>query len=134
MTENTNISFHKKAHQAAHTGDIKTLTKIIAEDVVWHSPGRSSISGDFHGREAVLAQFFGKMAELSGGTAGFEDIQNHTYFGSGDHSAAFFRWTAARNGNSEAYLVYEVIRWRDGRIAEEWAFYDDQYTWDALWS
>ena len=43
------------------------------------------------------------------------------------------RWRAVRNWNSEAYSVYEVIRWRDGRISEEWAFYDDQYAWDALW-
>jgi ketosteroid isomerase-like protein len=134
MTENTSVALHRKVHQAAHTGDMKTLTEMIAGDVVWHSPGRSAISGNFHGREAVMAHFFGKMAELSGGTAGFEDIENNTYFGSGDHSAAFFHWTAVRDGNSETYPVYEVIRWRDGQIVEEWGFYDDQYGWDALWS
>lgn len=134
MTENTSVALHKKAHQAAHTGDMKTLTELIADNVVWHSPGRSSISGDFHGRDAVLAQFFGKMAELSGGTAGFVDIRNNIYFGSGDQSAALFRWTVTRNGNTEAYPVYEIVRWRDGQIVEEWGFYDDQYAWDALWS
>ena len=134
MTENRNVTWHKKAHQAAHTGDMKTLTEMIADDAVWHSPGRSSISGDFHGREAVMGQFFGKMAELSGGTAGFEDIENHTYFGSGDHSGAFFRWTATRDGQTAACPVCEVIRWREGQIVEEWGFYDDQYAWDALWS
>ena len=132
MTEHPNAALHQKAHNAAHTGDMNTLTEMTAENVVWHSPGRSPISGDFHGRDAVMSQFFGKMAQLSDGTAGFEDFQN--YFGTDDHSVALFRWTATRNGNTKVYKVCEVIRWRNGQIAEEWAYYDDQYELDAFWS
>ena len=89
MSENSNVALHKKIHQAALNGDMQTLTDMIAGDVVWHSPGRSHVSGDFYGRESVMTDFFGKMDELSQGTAGFEDFQ--AYFGSGDYSAALFR-------------------------------------------
>lgn len=132
MTENTSAALHKKIHQAALDGDMETLTNMIADDVVWHSPGRSPVAGDHHDRESVLTQFFGKMAELSDGTAGFEDIQ--TYFGSGAYSAALFRWKATRNGETLVYPVCEVIRWRDGQIAEDWAYLQDLYEIDAFWS
>ena len=134
MEENSTVALHKMAHKAAHTGDMGTLAEMIADDVVWHSPGRSQIAGDFHGRDAVFAQFFAKMAELSNGTSGFEDFQNYIYFGSGDHSAALFRWTATRDGNTRDYPVCEIIRWRNGQIAEEWGYYDDQYGLDEFWS
>lgn len=72
------------------------------------------------------------MAELSDGTAGFEDIQN--YFGADDQSVALFRWTATRNGITKVYRVCEVIRWENGQIAEEWGYYTDQYEVDEFWS
>lgn len=132
MTENSNVALHKKIHQAALNGDMQTLTDMIAEDVVWHSPGRNHVSGDFHGREAVMRHFFGGMAELSEGTAGFEDFQ--AYFGSDDYSAALFRWTATRRGKTMVYPVCEIIRWQEGQVAEEWGYFDDQYALDAFWS
>lgn len=132
MTEHPSVVLHQNVHQAAETGDMDTLAGMFADDVVWHSPGRNLVSGDFHGRDEVFDKFFGKMAELSAGKSGFEDIQR--YFGSGDHSVALFRWTATRNGITKVYKVCEVIRWRDGQIAEEWHYYDDQYEMDAFWS
>ena len=53
MSEHTNVALHRKVHEAFSRGDMDTLTEMIAEDVVWHSPGKSQISGDFRGREAV---------------------------------------------------------------------------------
>lgn len=132
MAEQTSAALHKKAHNAAETGDMETLTNMMAEDIVWHSFGKSLIAGDYHGRDAVMGQFFGKMAELSDGSAGFKDVQH--YFGSGDYSAAFFHWTATRNGQIGVFPVCEVIRWRDGQIVEDWGFVADQYGWDAFWS
>lgn len=132
MEENATVALHKKAHSAAQTGDMETLTEMIAEDVIWHSHGKGPFSGDFQGRDAVLTQFFGTMAELSDGTAGFEEI--HNYFGSGDYSAAFFDWTATRNGNTTVVAVCEIIRWRNGQIVEEWGFIADQYEYDEFWT
>ena len=132
MSEKNSVALHKKIHQAALNGDMQTLTDMIAGDVVWHSPGRSHVSGDFYGRESVMTDFFGKMDKLSQGTAGFEDFQ--AYFGSGDYSAAFFRWTATRRGKTMVYPVCEVIRWREGLVAEKWGFFNDQYAFDAFWS
>lgn len=59
MAEHPNALLHRKVHEAADKGDMGTLAAMIAEDVVWHSTGRNPVSGDFHGRDAVFAQFFG---------------------------------------------------------------------------
>ena len=75
MSEHPNVALHRKAHAAFSRGDMDMLTQMIAEDTVWHSAGKSLISGDFRGREAVLGGFFAKLDEVSGGTAKFVEHQ-----------------------------------------------------------
>ena len=108
------------------------LTQMIAEDTVWHSAGKSLISGDFRGREAVLGGFFAKLDEVSGGTAKF--VEHQGYLGNAEHSVALFRFAATRSDKNSEFRVCEVIRWRSSQIVEEWLYYDDQYGWDAFWS
>ena len=64
MSEHPNAALHRKGHEAFSRGDIEVLAEMIAEDTVWHCPGKGLISGDFHGREAVFGEFFAKMDEL----------------------------------------------------------------------
>jgi len=109
-----------------------TLTGMTAEDTVWHSPGNSKVSGEFRGREAVFGEFFGKMDELSSGTA--KIVEHKDYLGNDEHSVALFRFGATRNGEAMEVGVCEVIRWRDGQCVEEWSYLDDQSQWDAFWS
>ena len=132
MSEQSNVALHRKAHDAFSRGDMDTLTEMTAEDTVWHSPGKSLISGEFRGREAVFEEFFGKMDELSGGTAKF--VEHQDYLGNDEHSVALFRFAATRSGKTLEFNVCEDIRWRNGQIVEEWTYLDDQYGWDALWS
>jgi ketosteroid isomerase-like protein len=132
MSEHPNAALHRKAHEAFSRGDMDTLTEMTAEDTVWHSPGKSLISGEFRGREAVFGDFFAKMDELSGGTAKFEKHQD--YLGNDEHSVALFQFSATRNGKTLEGRVCEEIRWRSGQIVEEWTYLDDQYGWDAFWS
>ncbi len=132
MSQLANAALHRKAHEAFSRGDMDVLGEMIAEDTVWHSPGKSLISGEFRGREAVFGEFFAKMDELSGGTAKF--VEHQDYFGNDERSVAVFRFAATRGDKTEEVTVCEVIRWRSGQIVEEWGYYDDQYGWDAFWS
>ena len=132
MSEQSNVALHRKAHEAFSRGDMDTLTDMTAEDIVWHSPGKSLISGDFRGREAVFEKFFAKMDELSGGTAKF--VEHQDYFGNDEHSVALFRFSATRKGKTWEGRICEDIRWRGGQIVEVRTYLDDQYQWDAFWS
>ncbi len=132
MSEHPNAALHRKAHETFSRGDMDKLGEMIAEDTVWHSPGKSLISGEFRGREAVFGGFFAKMDELSGGTAKF--VEHQDYLGNNEHSVALFRFAATCSGKTSEFRVCEDIRWRNGQIVEEWIYLDDQYGWDALWS
>ncbi len=130
MSEHANAALHRKAHEAFSRGDMDTVTEMIAQDTVWHTLGKSLISGDFHGREAVLGAF-AKIDELSGG---IKFVEHQDYLGNDEYSVALFRTAATRSGRTSEFRVCEVIRWRNGQIVEEWEYFDDQYGWDAFWS
>ena len=57
----------RRGFEAFSKGDMETLrNEIFASDVKYHVPGKSPISGDYDGIDAVLG-FFGKIFELTGG-------------------------------------------------------------------
>ncbi len=130
MNEHPNIALHRKAHEAFNRSDMDTLSNMIAEDTVWHWPGRSQISGDHRGRNAVFEQF-GKMAELTGGNT---NLEAQDYLASNTKSAALFQFTATRGDKQLDILVCEVAEWRDEKVAEEWLFIRDLYAHDDFWS
>ena len=45
MSEHPNAARLRRGHEAFSSGDMDTLTELIAEDTVWHWPGKSPISG-----------------------------------------------------------------------------------------
>src|SRR5439155_21159634 len=65
MTDN--VSSIRSAFTAFAQGDMDTLKKVFAPEIVWHEPGRSSVSGEYRGIHATLG-FFGELFERSCGT------------------------------------------------------------------
>lgn len=130
MAEHPNIALHKKGHEAFNRGDMNGVRDFFAEDTVRHVPGRSQLSGEHRGRNAVLKEF-GKMAELTGGNMKLEPQE---YLANDTKTAAIFRFTATRGGRQSALVVCEVSAWRDGKSTEQWLYFDDQYACDDFWS
>lgn len=130
MTDNPNIALHRRGHEAFSRGDLDTLAEILAEDTLWHVAGRSPISGEYEGRDAVF-ELFATLGELSGGTIELED---QFFMGDGDRTVALFRITASRDGERLEADFCEVVRWENGRVAEDWGFAFDQYAYDEFWS
>jgi len=131
MAEHPNAELHRKGHEAFSRQDIDTLTDLIAEDTVWHIPGRSQVSGEYVGREAVFG-YLNKVGELTDGSVAISE--EHDFLATDDHSVALFRVTAKRNNKTLESNICEVVHWRDGKIVENWATFDDQYAWDEFWS
>jgi hypothetical protein len=55
MPEPANVEIVRRGYAAFNNGDTSALAALIAENVVWHVPGRSLIAGDYHGRETTFA-------------------------------------------------------------------------------
>jgi ketosteroid isomerase-like protein len=118
----------RRGYDAFSTGDMQTLREVLSPDIVWHSPGRSQLAGDYGGVDAVLG-FFGRTMELTGGTF---RVDVHDVVAKDEHVVGLHAVTAEREGRTlrdQNVLVFHV---RDGRASEVWQFWADQYAADAF--
>lgn len=130
MAEHPNVERLRKGYAAYSTGDMAVLTELFAEDTLWHIAGRSPVSGDYKGRDAVFG-FFGKLMELSGGTS---KVEVHDLLANDDHAVAIVTGTGTRNGKTLNSPDVHVFHMRDGQVAEFWDSPLDQYEADEFWS
>jgi ketosteroid isomerase-like protein len=54
MPELPNVEIVRRGYAAFNNGDTSALAALIAENVVWHVPGRSLIAGDWPGNDLRL--------------------------------------------------------------------------------
>jgi ketosteroid isomerase-like protein len=133
----TTISVHKnvetirRGYDAFNKGDMKTLTELFHENASWHVPGRSPLSGDYQGRDAVFA-FFGRIGQESGGT--FKAELRHVLVDDDGRVAGIEHLSAQRGGkrlSADACLVFEF---KDGRVISGTEYVRDLYPFDQFWS
>ena len=111
--------------------DIPAMQDMLAEDIVWHVPGRNLLSRDYHGKSEVFG-FFARARELSGGTVRIEPIE---ILAGDEHAVALVRVHAEREGRKlDGELQAFTFRIEGGRIAEFWFLVEDRYAVDAFWS
>jgi uncharacterized protein len=96
MTDHPHIEVFRRTYAAFTTGDMNALAEVFAEDVAWHTPGRSPLSGDYEGRDATF-ESFAREFELSGGTYA---VELHDVLADDDHTVALLRCTAQRDGKT----------------------------------
>ncbi|MGN6474862.1 MAG: nuclear transport factor 2 family protein [Mycobacteriales bacterium] len=126
----TSAQLVEKGYRAFAAGDIATVLEIFSEDIRWHIPGRSPISGNFTGHEGVL-DFFGRCMELSAGTL---RIEVDEVLAEGDRVVMLVTVSAERNGQQWSSPEVHVWRVSDGRAVEFREFQGDQQTEDAFWA
>jgi ketosteroid isomerase-like protein len=126
---NQNAQLIRDGYAAFAQGDIATVLELFDEDIDWHVPGRSPLSGDYHGHEGVLG-FFTKSMELSSGTL---KVDVDDVVADGDRVVVFSTVSAQRNGRSLS--TPEVHCWRpaDGKAVEFREFQGDQQREDEFW-
>jgi ketosteroid isomerase-like protein len=125
-----NIDNTKKAYAAFGSGDIATLTELIAPDCIWHVGGQSQLAGDYVGHEQILG-YFGKLYELTDGTfsATLDDV--------GETEAGLVTCIVSlsgrRDGETLTTRMIEIGRANSaGQVAECWWFAEDAYAADAF--
>ena len=102
---------------------------LLADDVVWHWPGRSSVSGDYHGREAALSLLRG-FHELTGNRLTVEPLD---ILEGENHLMSFTHVTADREDVHLDVMMADAMRFGpDGRVAEYWTLSNDQSAVDAF--
>ncbi len=123
MVENAYESVVRRAYQDFESSDLDLLGTVMAQDVVWHEPGRSSLSGDYKGPEAVLG-FLRRLKEQSGGTFNIEILE---VVSQPERAVVFQRETAKREGNVLDVIAAVDFEIHHSKITEVTVYQADTY-------
>lgn len=128
MAEHPNVARLKDGYAAFAKGDLAALDDLFADDLLWHTGGRSQVAGDYRGREAVYG-LVGKLMEI---TQGSFRLDLHAVFADDEHGVVLLAATASRGSRSITVNEVHVFHLRDGKVVEFWDASTDQYALDEL--
>ena len=110
-------------------GDMATFGEMIADDAKWHWPGTSRVSGDFEGKEAILAMFAEPMPE---GATWQSEL--HAVLADDDHTVALIRNTVSRGGETFQLDTVFVAHVAGGKVTEAWITPVDPAAFEAIFA
>lgn len=131
MSDVKNIEIVQSYVDSLSKGDMETVGQLLADDVIWHQPGNSHLSGLHSGKEKVFAHL-GKFMELSSNTFRVSKVQ--AVMGNGNMVTATMHFMAERLGRNLSMDGVDVMRIDAEKIKEVWLFLGDQAEEDAFWS
>jgi uncharacterized protein len=128
--EQVNQALIERAYDAFAQGDIPAVIETLAEDIVWHVPGRGPRSRDYHGHAEVL-EFFRHFMELSEGSF---RIGVDCVLAKDDRVIVLVTESAQRH--KREWSSPQVHAWtvKDGKATVFWQFQGDQQTEDEFWA
>ena len=128
MTEHPNAALTRRVF-AAFGHDAKQISAALSRDVVWRVPGHTVMSGEYHGRRAVV-EFLRRTGLETDGTY---RSRLHTVLANDDWALAVYRAWGSRNGIDLDVDQAFVIRFEDGLWKEVTAVPLDS-AFDAFWA
>lgn len=123
-------SLIRRTYEDLEAEDLEVLRDDMADDVVWHVPGRSVVSGVYTGPEAILA-LLGRLKEMSEGTYRVEVID--IVPDPPDKAIVFERETATRNGDELAVIAKLEFEIHGEKITEVTVNQSDEFLFDEFW-
>lgn len=130
MKEHPNATLIRRGLESFARGDLDTLRELMADDVVWHQPGRTPLGGDYKGPEGVL-ELLQKLRDLSDGTFAVVLVD---LLANPERAVAIQEETARREGRDldmASAIEFEIHR---GKITEVTVYHADTYHFDDFWA
>jgi uncharacterized protein len=128
--EETSAALIVSAYEAFSRGNIQSVLTMLAEDILWHVPGRGPLSRNYRGPDEVLG-FFDHFMRLSDGTF---RVQIDEIFAEGDRVVILCTETARRGGRSWSSPQVHVWTIKNGRATAFREYQGDQQAEDEFWS
>lgn len=127
MVDKEDIELVRQGYDAFIAGNIEWLQQHLHENIVWHVPGNNVLSGDYHGRDAVL-EFFGRSVEIA-----IPEFDIHDVAAGDDHVVAVLNVTWRKpDGGEFAGRAVQIFHIASGQALESWFLVEDQAGADAF--
>ena len=129
----------RTAYRALDEKNYKSAASLIADDAVWHFGGRTPLSGDYRGRDAILDLF----TTLGRDTNGTLHVTVHDVLANDGpdpaniplgHAIALLRVYAERGDDVLDVMGAQILHFRDGTVAEGWFLPNDQHAIEEFWA
>ncbi len=120
----------RHAYELFATGDIDLLRVVLADDAVWHQPGRSPVAGDYKGPQAILG-FLRTLQERSGGTFKVDIVD---VLAESERAVVLQQETASRDGKELDVIAAIDFEIHHGKATEVTVYHADMYRFDEFWS
>ena len=137
MPEHPNVARIRGVYDALRAGDADTIRKLLADDLVWHIPGRHPFSGD-HNKATMMATYEKTMPEFSKTgkpVISTFRIEVEDVVATDEWAFARVHWNHMRDGRRFDQRGVEVYRLNAaGQIAEFWAFMQDTIAFDDFFA
>jgi hypothetical protein len=131
MAEHPHIAIAGGFYDALAKGDLDHLRdQLLADDVVFHVPGRGPLARDYTGKEEVL----GYLAGLAQATSSTLRLEPESYLAGEDLVAAVLRIHGERDGRTLDDRGMQLFRITDGKIIERSSYPDDPYGVDEFFA
>jgi ketosteroid isomerase-like protein len=121
----------RDGYDAFGRGDVDALrNEYFTEDIVWHSPGRNPLSGDYRGIDEVMKSF----QDFFQRTQGQVRLDIHDVLANDEHGVVIGTIVGDLNGKSIDDHYTHVVHFRDGKVSESWILQEDLYAADEFFS
>jgi hypothetical protein len=120
----------RRAMGAISQGEVEQFGEILlTESVVWHWPGRSSLAGEYRGRDATL----GLLREFHRVARDRLHVEPLDILEGRDYLMSFTHVTADQEGRHLDVVMADAMRFDDDdRVVEFWTLSNDQDAVDAF--
>ena len=129
VAEDAYESLIRRTYKDFETVDLDLLRVVMADDVVWHEPGRSSLAGTYKGPEGVLS-FLARLKSESRGTFKIEVLD---VLSKPERVVVLQRETANRAGKELNVIVAVEFEIHHEKITEVTVYHADSYLFDEFW-
>lgn len=131
MSDHPSVAVARESYNALAKGDLDYIREtLLADDVVFHVPGRGALKGEYRGKDEVIA-YLARLGEWTGNTIQFEP---ESFLVGEDAVAAVIRVRAERGDRRLDDRGVQVFRVADGKIAERWSYPYDPYVLDEFFA
>lgn len=119
----------REEYEARARRDDSLLESLLAEDIVWHVPGSSSIAGTYRGKAEVM-DYVRRRRSLVNETF---HITVHDVLANDDHGFVVASGSVVREGVELQWRAHGLYRFEGGNISECWVLPEDQDAFDEIW-